>query len=66
MQEDTALVQADGAALVAWKVTPATVKGAGLPWRSGARMTAGVVATRWLGATRRMASDELVVRSTAA
>ena len=29
MQEDTALVQADGEALAAWKVTPATFKGGG-------------------------------------
>jgi hypothetical protein len=29
VQEDTALVQADRAALAAWKVTPATFKGGG-------------------------------------
>jgi hypothetical protein len=58
VQEDTALVQAGRTALAALMVTPATFKGDGPAVEIRAKATAGVVATRWLGAARRMAIDE--------
>jgi len=57
VQEDTALVQADWAATGCLGGHAGNVqRGTGLPWRSGARVMAGVAATRWLRRRRRMAS----------